>query len=501
MGVVFSLDHTIPGDAATADRTIAGHVHPGGDLLVLVAIRSTSDTVSGITADGNAMSQIVQSAQGGSDPGPTCAAFRRAMAAGTFDIVIDYSSTISADAIYVCSVSGHDPSSPIDSSGSGASSGGATVGVTHARTAADTLTVLFCARGRGTGALSFAPDSPIVTEVADTDGLNSNTISTALYTHQESASGSLARTATPSATGKWASVCVSYTTRAPIAQSVSASGAGAVAFVKQAGLIVSAASSGSAAFVKQAAKVIAASGAASVSVAKGVAKAISAASAGAVSAVKQAGKSVAVAAAGAVSVLASSVFSKSISVVATGAVTVSKVATKAIGVAGAGVASVAKVTGKVVAASIAGGASLAKDIGKQVIVPVTAAVGFGKFVSKSVSVAVATLATVVKSVALAFSTAVSSSASVSSVFRPIVQIVLAVAITTGASLRKNVAKRVHVVVAKTAQVAAYRTAVRVVSASCRAGAGVMAAVLQRRWPTGSFNVPVLRRTASRIFKI
>lgn len=213
MGVVFSLDYTVAPGARTTDRTITGHVHPGGDLLVLVAIRSTSDTVSGVTADGNAMTQIVQSAQGGTDPGPTCAAFRRAMAAGTFDIVLDYSSTISADAVYVCSVSGHDPSSPIDSSGSAASATGSSVGVTHSRTAADTFTVLLCARGRGTSALSFSPNSPIVTEVADNDGTD-NTITTALYTHQESASGSLARTATASAGGKWASVCVSYATAA-----------------------------------------------------------------------------------------------------------------------------------------------------------------------------------------------------------------------------------------------------------------------------------------------
>lgn len=183
------------------------------DMLVIVGFRSSSLAIVGVTYDGAAMTEIVASTQGGADPGPRMSAFRiNDPGTKTANIVVTFGGVSGSCIIYGIDVAGCPTTNPIDSSGSISGTAEAQIIVTHTRISNTTYTIFAACRNRGASALTYTSDSPLV-EIYDEEGV-ANTLAATLASCQEIASGSLARSVTPSTIIKYAAVAVSYLTAA-----------------------------------------------------------------------------------------------------------------------------------------------------------------------------------------------------------------------------------------------------------------------------------------------
>lgn len=189
----------------TADPSNFTYTHPGGELYVFINWRSNSATVSGVTYDGVALTSVVASGQGGTDPGVSSSVYKLAdPGAKTATLSVDFSAAPTHAGVYCVAC----PNTAVDSSGSVASASTATPTVTHTRIAAPTLTIYSGNRGRGAPAMTWAPDNGMTEAFDDDAGVNPS-ICTTLCVLEESASGSLARSSTCSATGKASAAAIS----------------------------------------------------------------------------------------------------------------------------------------------------------------------------------------------------------------------------------------------------------------------------------------------------
>lgn len=194
----------------TADPSNFTYAHPGGELYVFINFRSNGVTVSGVTYDGVALSQVVDSGQGGANPGPTSAVWQlRDPGPKSATLAVDFSAAPLDVGIYCVAA----PDTTVDSSGSVANSAGATPTVTHNRVSAQTLTVYAGCRPRGAAAQSWSPNDGM-TEAFDDDAGTNPSICTTLCFLEESASGSLARSSTSSSSGKNTGAAISLVTTA-----------------------------------------------------------------------------------------------------------------------------------------------------------------------------------------------------------------------------------------------------------------------------------------------
>lgn len=189
---------------STDDPASFSYVHPGGDLYVFVNYRSNSLDISSITFDGDALSVVVNSGQGGTNPGSTSQVWYRAnVAAKTATLAVDYSGAPVSAGYYMVAISG----TTLDSSGSTASAATDTPTVTHTRVASVTLTVYCGARNKGAASLTWTPNDSM-SEGFDEQGAASTTSHT-ICVLEESSAGSIARSSTGSSSGKASGTCIS----------------------------------------------------------------------------------------------------------------------------------------------------------------------------------------------------------------------------------------------------------------------------------------------------
>lgn len=217
MAVVVTATSAGIAAGAGANRTISYTHAAGNDLCVIVLWQGNSVTLSSVTYNGAAMSLIVAAGQGGVDPGPSCSAYRINDPGGmTANLVITYTSAIPGRInAYMLDVAGCPSTSPVEAFGSNANdgSGGADNTCAYTRISSNTLSVIAGSRQRSASALSFTGDNG-ATELFDEDSGTNPGLVSALYTLQETVSGSLTRGLTTSIQGKQSMLCLSYTTDA-----------------------------------------------------------------------------------------------------------------------------------------------------------------------------------------------------------------------------------------------------------------------------------------------
>ena len=215
MSVVVTATSATIANGSGSSRTISYAHTAGKDLCAIVLWKSNSVTLSSVTYNSVAMSLIVASGQSGADPGLSASAYRINDPGGmTANLIVNYTTGTPANInVYILDVAGCPPTSPLDSFGSNVDTVGTTIDLTctYTRIAGNTLTVISGVRSRGATTQSFTGDNG-ATEVADEDNGTNPGLGTSLYTLQETTSGSLTRGITASSGGKFAIVCLSYTT-------------------------------------------------------------------------------------------------------------------------------------------------------------------------------------------------------------------------------------------------------------------------------------------------